>query len=124
MADTADAVGILERIQKEDPSGGIRGVCAMLLEICRAEPGSAAVLAEDLESGSMAPKEAYRKIEARAREIHREAGGTCVCVASDEAEKILREFYRLPPRDGECVTVPVPAPAPDPGIDFAAFLSG
>ena len=71
-------------------------VAEQLMDICRAEPYSAELIAQDLENKSMSIVEAEKKIRARADEKHRKNGGSSACVTPKEAEEILRKFYGLP----------------------------
>ena len=76
-----------------------------LKDICRMEPGSAELIAQDLENETMSITEAEKKIKAFA-EGHKT--GTFSCVTPMEADRILREFYGLPIA-GEFAPDPVPA---------------
>lgn len=76
-----------------------------LKEICRMEPPSAELIAQDLENESMSIVEAEKKIKAFA-DGHKT--GNFSCVTPLEADQILREFYGLPAA-GE----PSPVPAPE-----------
>lgn len=72
-----------------------------LKDICRMEPRSAELIAQDLENEAMSIAEAEKKIKAFAKKY---GGG----VSGIEADQILREFYGLPAAGS-----PAPAPAPD-----------
>ena len=74
-------------------------VAEQLVDICRREPESAELIAQDLENPSMSIVEAEKKIKAFA-DKHRT--GNVSCVTPAEAEHILREFYGLP-KPGEAV---------------------
>lgn len=63
-----------------------------LKDICRMEPGSAELIAQDLENEAMSIVEAEKKIKAFAK---KHGGG----VSGIEADQILREFYGLPAPD-------------------------
>lgn len=76
-----------------------------LKDICRVEPHSAELIAQDLENESMSIVEAEKKIKAFA-DGHKT--GSFSCVTPPEADRILREFYGLTAA-GE------PAPDPVPG---------
>ncbi len=76
-----------------------------LKDICRMEPGSAELIAQDLENEAMSITEAEKKIKAFA-DGHKT--GRFFCVTPAESDRILREFYGLPPAGG-----PAPAPAPE-----------
>lgn len=67
-------------------------VAEQLKEICRREPRSAEILAQDLENTSMSITEAEKRIKAYA-DGHR--SGSFACVTPGEADAILREFYGL-----------------------------
>lgn len=75
-----------------------------LKDICRMEPGSAELIAQDLENETMSITEAEKKIKAFA-DGHKT--GNFSCVTPMEADRILREFYGLPAAG---------APAPDPAL--------
>lgn len=64
-----------------------------LKDICRMEPRSAELIAQDLENESMSIKEAEKKIKTFA-DGHKT--GNFSCVTPMEADRILREFYGLP----------------------------
>lgn len=68
-------------------------VAKQLMDICRAEPESAAILAQDLDVPEMSIFEAEKKLKAFA-DGHRT--GDFACITLEEAERILREFYGLP----------------------------
>lgn len=61
------------------------------------EPGSAELLAQDLEKEAMSITEAEKKIKAFA-DGHKT--GNFACVTPAEAERILRKFYGLTPPEG------------------------
>ena len=64
-----------------------------LKDICRREPHSAELIAQDLEVEKMSITEAEKKIKAFA---DKNKTGNFSCVTPVEADKILREFYGLP----------------------------
>lgn len=68
-------------------------VAEQLMDICRNEPASAELIAQDLENASMSIVEAEEKIKAFA---DKHKTGSFSCVTPAEAENILREFYGLP----------------------------
>lgn len=76
-----------------------------LKDICRMEPLSAELIAQDLEHEAMSIVEAEKKIKAFA-DGHKT--GNFSCVTPLEADRILREFYGLP------AAGPVSDPSPDP----------
>lgn len=68
-------------------------VAEQLMDICRNEPASAELIAQDLENESMSIVEAEKKIKTFA---DKHKTGNFACVTPAEAENILREFYGLP----------------------------
>jgi hypothetical protein len=64
-----------------------------LKEICRREPKSAELIAQDMENPAMDITQAEKKIKAFA-DGHKT--GNFACVTPIEADRILREFYGLP----------------------------
>lgn len=67
-------------------------VAEQLKDICRREPRSAELIAQDLENPEMGIIQAEKKIKAFA-DAHKT--GSFSCVTPSEAEGILREFYGL-----------------------------
>lgn len=63
-----------------------------LKDICRREPKSAELIAQDLQVKEMSIFEAEKKIKAFA---DKNRTGNFACVTPVEAEQILREFYGL-----------------------------
>ena len=88
-----------------------------LKDICRREPRSAELIAQDLENEAMSITAAEKKIKAFA-DGHKT--GNFSCVTSAEAENILREFYGLP-RPDEVKPAAPPAPAKKL-VDLSDFL--
>lgn len=91
-------------------------VAEQLKDICRQEPRSAELIAQDLQVEAMSITEAEKKIKACA-DSHKT--GNFSCVTPMEADHILREFYGLPSLNE------VKAPSPPPAkkrIDIADFL--
>ena len=88
-----------------------------LKDICRREPRSAELLAQDLKVEAMSITAAEKKIKAFA-DGHKT--GNFSCVTPMEADNILREFYGLPEPSV------APPPAADPPerkiIDLSDFL--
>lgn len=80
-------------------------VAEQLKDICRQEPRSAELIAQDLQVEAMSITEAEKKIKAYA-DGHKT--GNFSCVAPAEADRILREFYGLPAPQEETME---PAPA-------------
>lgn len=68
-------------------------VAEQLKDICRREPESAELIAQDLDNPDMSIVEAEKQIKAFA-DSHRT--GKFSCVTPSEADRILREFYGLP----------------------------
>lgn len=68
-------------------------VARQLMDICRLEPDSAEIMAQDLENESMSIVEAEKKIKAFA---DKHKTGNFSCVDKEDADNILREFYGLP----------------------------
>lgn len=64
-------------------------------ELAAREPRTATLLAEDLTQEGMGLVACEQKLKARADELHKTAGGKCVCIPPAEAEKVIREFYGL-----------------------------
>ena len=82
------------------------------------EPGSAELIAQDLENETMSITEAEKKIKAFA-DGHKT--GNFSCVTPMEADRILREFYGLP-SPGESAPVPAPELAGDKVLRFEDFF--
>lgn len=93
-----------------DRSGSLMAawmVGEQLKDICRMEPRSAELIAQDLQVEAMGIVEAEKKIKAFA-DAHKT--GNFSCVTPMEADRILREFYGLPIA-GEPAQQAVPAQA-------------
>lgn len=91
-----------------------------LKEICRREPTSAELVAQDLEQPAMSIVEAEKKIKAFA---DKHKTGNFSCVTPSEAERILREFYGLPePKPDAFAPAFAPAYAVPDIVDIADFL--
>ena len=97
-----------------------------LKDICRREPQSAELIAQDLKAEDMSITAAEKKIKAFA---DKNKTGNFSCVTPGEAEDILRKFYGLPkPEDAQAKpeSVPSPAPLPPPAgremVDLMDFL--
>lgn len=88
------AIEMLREQQGEVPERSAQWMVAeQLMDICRREPASAELIAQDLENASMSIVEAEKKIKAFA---DKHKTGSFACVTPIEAENILREFYGLP----------------------------
>lgn len=115
MSLTDRAIALLDEQQKNVKDRSPQWMVAeQLKDICRREPQSAELIAQDLENPQMSITEAEKKIKAFA-DGHKT--GSFSCVTPAEADRILREFYGLPD--------PSAAPAPSSGaqvIDLADFL--
>ena len=88
-----------------------------LKDICRMEPGSAELIAQDLQVKEMGIVAAEKKIKAFA-DAHQTGGFACVTPV--ESDRILREFYGLP-AVGE--TAPAPDRAGDNVLRLEDFFS-
>lgn len=117
MADRAIAL-LEEQQSKVQPRSPQWMVAEQLKDICRHEPRSAELIAQDLENPSMSITEAEKKIKAFA-DGHKTGNFSCVTPA--EAEKILREFYGLPSPEEETEEV-FPAGSSTIGFSLADFL--
>ena len=62
-------------------------VAQQLMDLVRAEPQCAEILAQDLEVEAMSITDSHKT-------------GSFSCVTPVESDRILREFYGLPPRPG------------------------
>lgn len=99
MSIQEQAIALLEAQQaKVKPHSPQWMVGEQLKDICRMEPKSAELIAQDLENEAMSITEAEKKIKAFS-DSHKEKRATCFCVTPVEAENILREFYGLPRPD-------------------------
>lgn len=104
-----------------DQSGSLMAawmVGEQLKDICRMEPNSAELIAQDLENASMSISEAEKKIKAFA-DAHKT--GNFSCVPPAEADRILREFYGLPAA-GTPTQAPVPEQAGDKVLRLEDFF--
>lgn len=103
----------------DDRAGSARAawmVGEQLKDICRMEPRSAELIAQDLENKDMSITAAEKKIKAFA---DKNKTGNFSCVTPAEADRILREFYGLPepaegPTDPIANQPPVPSSRPEP----------
>ncbi len=87
-------------------------VAEQLMDLCRREPRSAELIAQDLENSEMSIEKAERQIKAYA-DSHKT--GNFACVTPAEAEEVLRKFYGLPAPGGE-------VPAESALLNLADFL--
>ena len=98
-------------------------VAEQLMDICRREPASAALILTDLDNPSMSVTTAERKVHDRADEIQKETREHSVGISPTEAEAILRKFYGLPDADEEAQARPVAASGAI-NVALADFLRG
>lgn len=90
-------MNVFERIEAQQK--GKEGTPAFMVgeqlkDICRREPGNAALVEQDLEAVTL--EDVAAKIKARADEIQKKEKGSCVCITPMVAEGIIREAYGLP----------------------------
>lgn len=111
------AVGLIEaqqaKVQARSPQWMVG---EQLKDICRREPRSAELIAQDLEVEAMSITESEKKIKAFA---DKNKTGSFSCVTPVESDRILREFYSLPAADvvaSEAIQESTPLPAPAGGI--------
>lgn len=91
--DMQKAIAAIEQQQKEVKERSAAWMVGeQLKDICRREPNSAALIAQDLQVKEMHISQAEKQIKkfADANKV-----GNFACVTPLEAEKILREFYGL-----------------------------
>lgn len=74
------------------------GVGEQLKDICRESAEIAELVYQDLENPEMSIKKAEAKIHAKADELYKKNKGRQICVTPLIADKILRNFYGLPPK--------------------------
>lgn len=91
MIDQAIAL-LNEQQSKVKERSGPWMVAEQLKDICRQEPDSAELIAQDLENPEMGIVQAEKKIKAFA-DAHKT--GSFSCVTPAESDRILREFYGL-----------------------------
>lgn len=98
------ALNKINELQKNVPQGSAPWyVGEQLKDILRAQPDAAELVAQDLAQNGMGLADCEKKIAAFAKD-HRQ-GNVGFCGPAD-ADRIIREFYGLPPQ-GE---TPVPVP--------------
>lgn len=109
----------LERIEAQQPAErtAVWMVGEQLKDICRREPRSAELVAQDLENEAMSIAECEKKIKAFA---DKHKTGSFACVIPSEAERIIREFYGLP--DPEEAAPPIPTPPSEDIIRLEDFF--
>lgn len=118
MSIQEEAIRAIEAQQAEvKPRSPQWMVGEQLKDICRREPKSAELIAQDLKVADMSITAAEKKIKAFA---DKHKTGNFSCVTPGEAEDILRKFYGLPkPEDGQAEPGPIPIPSPSPAPPFA-----
>ena len=90
---TEQAIFLLrEQQSKVKERSGPWMVAEQLIDLCRREPKSAELIAQDLHNPEMGIVRAEQQIKAFA---DKHKTGNFSCVAPDHAERILREFYGL-----------------------------
>ena len=106
----------LEKISAQQPKERtpVWMVGEQLKDILRAEPHLAELVAQDLDVKDMSIKNCERKIKEYA-DTHKSGGFACVIPA--EADRIIREFYGMPPKGG----IP-PEPEADAFLSLEDFL--
>ncbi len=101
------ALALLRAQQEKVKARGPQWMVAeQLMDICRREPGSAELIAQDLGRTGMSITDAEKKIKAYA-DSHKT--GNFACVTPIEAENILRDMYGLP-KAAPTETVEAPGP--------------
>ena len=127
MSIQEDAIRAIEAQQVEVRDRSAQWMVGeQLKDICRREPKSAELIAQDLKVAEMSITAAEKKIKAFA-DKHR--SGNSSCVSPVDAEDILRKFYGLPEPGRVSEPAPEPVPAPTPPakpekkfIDLMDFL--
>lgn len=89
-------------------------VAEQLMDICRREPKSAELIAQDLHNPEMGIVRAEQQIKAFA---DKHKTGNFACVTPVEAEEILRKFYGLPDPQTD-----KPSGSDAVSVDLADFL--
>ena len=90
-----------------------------LKDICRMEPNSAELIAQDLENEAMSITEAEKKIKAFA---DKNKTGQFSCVTPAESDRILREFYGLPGAADVLAVQDRPLPRNSGFVELTDFL--
>lgn len=88
---------VLDKITAQQPKERtpVWMVGQQLKDMLRAEPYLAEIVGQDLDVKEMSIANCEKKIKAHA-DAHK--SGSFSCVIPSEAERIIREFYGLPPR--------------------------
>lgn len=92
-----------------------------LKDICRREPDSAELIAQDLKIKTMSITAAEKQIKAFA-DSHKEKKDVCFCVTLAQGEEILRKFYGLPAAGAAPTAQAAPIPKNSGRIDPLDFL--
>lgn len=114
------AIEMIEVQQKGREGTAPWMVGEQLKDICRREPNSAELIAQDLAVAEMSLVEAEKKIRAYA-DSHKK--GNFSCVTPDVADSILRKFYGLSKPENVVVTPAAPAAkSASKIVDLSDFL--
>lgn len=89
---------ITEQQQGLPEEDNVFGVGEQLKDICREGEAIAELVYQDLENPEMSLAKAEAQINKKADELHKKNKGRKVCVNPLIADKILRDFYGLPPK--------------------------
>lgn len=90
------AIAAIEAQQKQTAARSAPWMVGeQLKDICRREPASAELIAQDLKRKTMSITAAEKQIKAFS-DSHKGAKDACFCVTMVDAEEILRKFYGLP----------------------------
>ena len=74
------------------------GVGEQLKDICRESEAIAELVLADLDNTEMSITMAEKQLEKKADELHKKKGGKKVRISLLLADKIIRDFYGLPPK--------------------------
>lgn len=96
----------------------LQAVGAMVGEMLKADPANAEKV---LEAGKSL-KGAYEAMQTEAEK--RMNGGSCVCIAPDEAEKLIAAYYGMMIAADKGEREETQAPAEDGALDLDALLGG
>lgn len=95
MSSVENAIAKLREQQSKVPArSGPWMVAEQLMDICRHEPFSAEIIAQDLDNPEMSIEKAERQIKALA-DKNRNKKDNFSCVTPAEADEVLRKFYGL-----------------------------
>lgn len=128
MIDLEEAIEAIEKQQaKLKKFSMAHTVGEQLKDILRDQPAAAGIVLEDLKNAGMGIVDCEKKIEAYASK-NRE--GNAGCCPPQEADRIIREFYGIPPRvvigidlaNGPDVTTEVKLTQRPKKISLASFL--